>query len=49
MSEQEPIIEINGEKVPLSSINKPHHVVVGGTNKAQIDPKAFPPLEKDQK
>lgn len=38
----------DGKKVPLSSINKPHQVVIDPKfDKPQIDPKAFPEVESN--
>lgn len=42
---QEPLIEIGGKQFPISSINKPHYAVIGGTEKAIPNLENFPPLE----
>lgn len=42
---QEPLIEIGGKQFPVSSINKPHYAVIGGTEKAIPNLDSFPPLE----
>lgn len=39
------ILDIDGKKVPLSRVNKPHFAVVGGTDKPIPNLKDFPPLE----
>lgn len=45
------LIDMGGKKIPLSKINKPHNVVVGGAHKAIPNLENFPSLEpwaKDQ-
>lgn len=52
MSDKTPedvIINMGGKQVPLSKINKPHNVVVGGTNKAVPNVKEFPAVEPEAK
>lgn len=39
------LVNIGEKKVPLSSINKPHNVVIGGANKPVPNLNDFPPLE----
>lgn len=52
MSNQKPediMITIGNKQVPLSSVNKPHNVVVGGRNKPVPDVTLFPDVEPEAK
>lgn len=42
---QDPLVDVGGKQVPLSSVNKPHFAVIGGTEKAIPNLDDFPPLE----
>lgn len=43
-------VKIGGKTVPLSLINKPHHVVVDPHHhKPAVDPKTFPDVEPEAK
>lgn len=52
MSDKTPddvIINMGGKQVPLSKINKPHNVVIGGTKKAVPNVEQFPAVEPEAK
>lgn len=41
----DPLVNVDGKQVPLSSVNKPHFAVIGGTDKPIPNLENFPPLE----
>lgn len=52
MSDSKPediLITMGNKQVPLSKINKPHNVVVGGVDKPLPDLKQFPDIEPEAK
>lgn len=47
--QEEIMLNMGNKQVPLSKINKPHNVVVGGVDKPIPDLKAFPGVEPEAK
>lgn len=48
-NQEEIMVNLGNKQVPLSKINKPHNVVVGGGNKPIPDLKLFPEVEPEAK
>lgn len=52
MSDKQPEefhVTIGNKQVPVSAVNKPHNVVVGGQNKPVVDASLFPEVEPEAK